>query len=62
MVGDIYDTPVDNFIDHEIAVRAMMSVLPNNQNLTLLGQVFDDSFDLSGADSCNVGDALDGGP
>jgi hypothetical protein len=58
MVGDIYDTPVDNFIDHEIAVCAVMSVLPDDQNLTLFGQVFDDSFDLSGADSCNVGDAL----
>jgi hypothetical protein len=62
MVGDIYDTPVDNFIDHEIAVRAMMSVLTNDQNLTLFGQVFDDSFDLSGADSCNVGDALNARP
>ena len=58
MLGDIYDTPVDNFIDHEIAVRAVMTVLPYDQNLTLFGQVFDDSFDLSGADSCNVGDAL----
>jgi hypothetical protein len=53
---------VDNFIDHKITVRAMMSVLSNDQNLTLLGQVFDDSFDLSGADSCNVGDALNARP
>jgi hypothetical protein len=62
MVGDIYDTPVDNFIDHKIAVRTMMTVLPDDQNLTLLGKVFDDAFDLSCADSCNVGDALNARP
>jgi len=53
---------VDNFIDHEIPVCTVMAVLSNYQNLTLCFELFDDSFDLSGADTGYVGDALNTRP
>jgi L-fucose isomerase-like protein len=54
--------PVDNFIDDEIPVCTVMAVLSNDQHFTYFLEVFDDAFDLSGADTGYVGDALNARP